>query len=108
MEWVKPGLDRLMPNWRSCSLEKWQIFGQKKILGLNLQLVLWEEYSTLKNSSYLNDGTGDPWAGQTNARLLKTMSSNATEFILDENFGLELPTGSKELIKSPNDWHDYY
>ena len=30
------------------------------------------------------------------------------QFILDENFGLELPTDSKELIKSPNDWHDYY
>ena len=61
-----------------------------------------------ENSSYLNDGTGDPWAGQTNARILKTMSSNATEFILDENFGLELPTGSKELTKYPNDWVDYY
>ena len=70
-----------------------------------------EELFEIKNFDLghpVNDGTGDPWAGQTNARILKTMSSNATEFILDENFGLELPTGSKELIKSPNDWHDYY
>ena len=45
--------------------------------------------------SNLNDGKGDPCAGQVSATDLSTLSSNATRFNLEENFGVLLPTGSE-------------
>ena len=44
--------------------------------------------------SYLNDGMGDPCAGQMRARLLEATSSKDSEFIFDANFGAADPTGS--------------
>ena len=47
------------------------------------------------NKANLNDGNGDPCAGQVNATECSTFSSKATRFILEENFGMLLPTGSE-------------
>ncbi len=49
--------------------------------------------------SYLNEGKGDPCAGQLKAMLFEATSSKATRLSLDENFGLALPTGSKLKVK---------
>ena len=46
-------------------------------------------------NSNLNDGSGEPCAGQVNATDWTTLSSNATRFSLDENFGILLPIGSE-------------
>ena len=45
----------------------------------------------------LNDGNGDPCAGQVKPTEFCTFSSKATRFSLDENFGILLPTGSKNI-----------
>ena len=47
------------------------------------------------NKANLNDGNGDPCAGQVNATEFSTFSTKATRFILEENFGMLLPTGSE-------------
>ena len=52
--------------------------------------------------SNLNDGKGDPCAGQVRATDIPIRSSKATRFIFEENFGRLLPTGS-EKGKS---WHE--
>ena len=57
-----------------------------------------EEMKIIQNKhigSNLNDGNGDPCAGQVSATEFLTFSSKATRFILEENFGMLLPTGSE-------------
>ena len=44
--------------------------------------------------TYLNDGNGDPCAGQLKAKLFEANSSKAMDLCFDENLGLALPTGS--------------
>ena len=97
-------------NAKLAFMLSWKVadFWAEENLGLEPPIGSMEKGYNFENSSYLNDGTGDPWAGQTNARLLVTMSSNATKFILEENFGLELPTGSRLGTKYPYDWYDYH
>ena len=44
---------------------------------------------------YLNAGGGDPWAGQVRASPFCSFSLKADSLNLEENFGLDDPTGSK-------------
>ena len=43
----------------------------------------------------LNDGRGEPCAGQVSATDFATFSSNAVSLIFEENLGILLPTGSE-------------
>ena len=66
----------------------------------------------LKNdfNANLNDGKGDPCAGQVRATDMPIRSSNATRFIFDENLGRLLPTGSEigKVLHDKNNPGIYY
>ena len=61
-------------------------------------------------NSNLNDGKGDPCAGQVSAKDFSTRSSKATRFSFEENFGRLLPTGSEtgKLVYDQNNLGIYY
>lgn len=50
---------------------------------------------------YLKVGDGEPWAGQVRAKLSDWSSLYAARLDLEENFGIELPTGSAKRQLSP-------
>ena len=54
----------------------------------------------MPNLTYLNEGIGEPCAGQMRARAEDATSSNDIEFIFEENFGAALPTGSKIVLSA--------
>ena len=100
MEEEKPVLDMIMTGINQMVFGMTQIFWYLKILELYLQQALFQNrnnnlFVNMYFKSNLNDGNGDPCAGQVRANDFATRSSKATRFIFDENFGRLLPTGSE-------------
>ena len=48
-------------------------------------------------TTYLNDGTGDPWAGQSRPTAVAALWKTMSPIVFTENLGRELPTGSERM-----------
>ena len=47
--------------------------------------------------TYLNAGTGDPWAEQSRPTAVAALWKTMSPIVFTENLGRELPTGSERM-----------
>ena len=55
---------------------------------------------------YLKAGTGEPWAGQSNANCVKAFLSIWLNLMSVENLGEDPPIGSKQSVKFDSDKYE--
>ena len=70
---------------------------QTRTLGLSLRRAL-KVWKRLKTD--LNDGMGEPWAGQERSKGLPDNTSRLSPSLFNVNFGIEPPIGSESLKES--------
>lgn len=62
-----------------------------------LPYIRFKKQETVKCPTDLEDGMGNPCAGQSNAKLWLDFASSPCILSTEGNFGTELPTGSMKL-----------